>query len=88
MENENRKQRGKIIKSVVLPLTDNQINLPHDYSELIIKLKNKILEERLKVTLSANASMIILYWEIGFEILKRIQNESWGAKVIDRLSFD
>lgn len=81
MENENRKQRGKIIKSVVLPLTDNQINLPHDYSELIIKLKNKILEERLKVTLSANASMIILYWEIGFEILKRIQNESWGAKV-------
>jgi hypothetical protein len=33
MENENRKQRGKIIKSLVLPLTDNQINLPQDYSE-------------------------------------------------------
>jgi predicted nuclease of restriction endonuclease-like (RecB) superfamily len=88
MENENRKQRGKIIKSVVLPLTDNQINLPQDYSELIINLKNKILEERLKVTLSANASMITLYWEIGNEILKRQQKESWGAKIIDRLSLD
>ena len=56
MENEKRKQRGKIIKSVVLPLPEHQINLPQDYSELIFKLKNKILEERLKVTLSANAS--------------------------------
>jgi predicted nuclease of restriction endonuclease-like (RecB) superfamily len=88
MENEKRKQRGKIIKSVVLPLPEHQINLPQDYSELIFKLKNKILEERLKVTLSANASMILLYWEIGTEILQRQQKESWGAKVIDRLSFD
>jgi hypothetical protein len=51
-------------------------------------LKNKILEERLKVTLSANASMISLYWEIGNEILQRQQKESWGAKIIDRLSLD
>ena len=32
--------------------------------------------------------MIILYREIGYEILKRQQKELWGAKVIDRLSID
>ena len=88
MENSNRKGRGKINKSIILPIPENHLNLPQDYSELIIKLKSKILEERLKITLSANASMILQYWEIGNEILQRQKNEPWGAKVIDRLSFD
>jgi predicted nuclease of restriction endonuclease-like (RecB) superfamily len=32
--------------------------------------------------------MIMLYWDIGRMILDRQKNEGWGAKVIDRLSFD
>ncbi|MDR2650515.1 MAG: DUF1016 N-terminal domain-containing protein [Clostridiales bacterium] len=32
--------------------------------------------------------MIELYWNVGNEILRRQQNEGWGAKVIDRLSID
>jgi predicted nuclease of restriction endonuclease-like (RecB) superfamily len=32
--------------------------------------------------------MIEMYWDIGNEILRRQQNEGWGAKVIDRLSKD
>jgi predicted nuclease of restriction endonuclease-like (RecB) superfamily len=29
-----------------------------------------------------------LYWEIGNAILTRQQNEGWGTKVIDRMSYD
>ena len=32
--------------------------------------------------------MIMLYWVIGSAILERQKNEGWGAKVIDRMSFD
>lgn len=38
--------------------------------------------------LSANAALILLYWEIGRSILQRQQSEGWGAKIIDRLSHD
>ena len=36
----------------------------------------------------ANVGMVELYWNIGNEILRRQQNEGWGARVIDLLSKD
>jgi len=38
--------------------------------------------------LAANKEMILLYWEIGKEILARQKKRGWGAKVIDYLSKD
>lgn len=38
--------------------------------------------------MAANASMVLLYWDIGQLILNRQKEEGWGAKVIDRLSAD
>ena len=38
--------------------------------------------------LSANAAMVLLYWEIGRLILERQDRVGWGAKIIDRLSYD
>jgi hypothetical protein len=35
---------------------------------------------------TANAAMVLLYWDIGRLILERQENEGWGTKVIDRLS--
>jgi hypothetical protein len=32
--------------------------------------------------------MVLLYWQIGRDILQRQTHEGWGAKVIDRLSAD
>lgn len=44
--------------------------------------------QRLSVVLSANASMIYLYWNIGKAILNKQAEEGWGSKVIDRISKD
>lgn len=32
--------------------------------------------------------MILLYWEIGNSILLKQKQKGWGAKIIDRISFD
>lgn len=44
--------------------------------------------QRLKVVLNANSSMICLYWNIGKAILQKQEEEGWGAKVIDRMAKD
>jgi hypothetical protein len=33
-----------------------------------------------------NEELVVLYWEIGREILDRQEREGWGANVIDRLA--
>jgi predicted nuclease of restriction endonuclease-like (RecB) superfamily len=37
---------------------------------------------------SVNEELVLLYWEVGREILQRQEREGWGAKVIDRLAGD
>lgn len=51
-------------------------------------MKERIRETRLRTILSANASMVLLYWDMGKMIIERQNSEGWGAKVIDRLSSD
>ena len=43
---------------------------------------------RLKAALAVNSELILLYWQIGHDILRRQRDEGWGAKVIDRLAAD
>ena len=59
-----------------------------NYVEVLDEIKRRIQEERLRVVLSANSAMVVLYWDIGQLILARQEQEGWGAKVIDRLSRD
>jgi predicted nuclease of restriction endonuclease-like (RecB) superfamily len=84
----NRSQRGKQIDEVVFPQPESILHLPKGYPDFINSLKELIAQERIKTILSANAAMIRLYWEIGHSILKQQLIEGWGAKVIDRLSYD
>ncbi|SPF56812.1 hypothetical protein SBA4_930031 [Candidatus Sulfopaludibacter sp. SbA4] len=58
------------------------------YSELLAALKERIRTARIKASVSVNRELILLYWEIGADILKRQQAEGWGAKVIDELARD
>jgi predicted nuclease of restriction endonuclease-like (RecB) superfamily len=71
-----------------IPTTPSAPDLPAEYTNLLAELKQRIREERLRVVMTANAAMVLLYWDIGCAILERQQREGWGAKVIDRLSTD
>ena len=62
--------------------------LPDDYEKLFEDIRKRIHTERLRVTLSVNSAMVLLYWDIGNTILNRQRQQGWGAKIIDRLSAD
>jgi predicted nuclease of restriction endonuclease-like (RecB) superfamily len=42
----------------------------------------------LRASVAVNRELVLLYWQIGRDILARQQKESWGAKVVDRLAAD
>ena len=87
-DNNNRKSMGIQKPDVIIPAPAALIDMPKGYESFLKNLKERIISERLKTVLSANTTMIMLYWEIGQSILSRQQSEGWGAKVIDRLSHD
>ena len=59
-----------------------------DYGKLLTEIKGCIAQARTRATLSANAEMICMYWDIGRLIAHRQQSQGWGASVIPRLSRD
>jgi predicted nuclease of restriction endonuclease-like (RecB) superfamily len=62
--------------------------LPEGYGSLLERLKERVWEARSRATLAVNRALVLLYWQIGHEILTRQRAEGWGARVIDRLSAD
>jgi predicted nuclease of restriction endonuclease-like (RecB) superfamily len=62
--------------------------LPKGYAELLGQLKERIRSAQLRAALAVNRELVLLYWQIGREILARQEHEGWGTKVIDRLAAD
>lgn len=58
------------------------------YQELLEGLKQRIRQAQVKAALAVNRELILLYWQLGKEILMRQDQQGWGSKVIDRLSAD
>jgi predicted nuclease of restriction endonuclease-like (RecB) superfamily len=61
---------------------------PAVYGQLLDDIKARIRSARVAAALAVNQALIVLYWEIGNEILLRERAEGWGAKVIERLAAD
>lgn len=85
---DNRKQMGKNKDGVILPVAPNLSEMSDAYLSFIEEVKAEIRKRRISVVLNANSSMICLYWNIGRAILKKQEEEGWGAKVIDRMAKD
>src|ERR1017187_4813928 len=58
------------------------------YRHLLANVKAQIRTARVRAALAANRELVLLYWQIGKEILTRQRQEGWGTKVIDRLAQD
>lgn len=58
------------------------------YGNLLTEIKDRIRQAQTRASLSANAEMIAMYWDIGRMIHLRQQMEGWGAGVIPRLTVD
>ena len=88
------------LRSLRLPSADGSVNCAlieegmsqlfksKAYSRLLTDIKDRIRSARLKASLAVNRELVLLYWEIGSQILVRQKNEGWGSKVIDNLARD
>ena len=59
-----------------------------NYISFLGDIKLKIREAQVKATLSVNAQMIQMYWDIGKMISQKQAVEGWGSRVISKLSTD
>lgn len=61
---------------------------PEGYAEWLTGLKRRIHTAQQRATLAVNRELVLLYWQIGRDILERQSAQGWGAKVVDRLAAD
>jgi predicted nuclease of restriction endonuclease-like (RecB) superfamily len=61
---------------------------PSGYTEWLAELKSRIHRAQQRATLAVNRELVLLYWQIGSDILTRQAEQGWGAKVIERLARD
>jgi predicted nuclease of restriction endonuclease-like (RecB) superfamily len=60
----------------------------NNYNGFLQELKERIRRAQVKAALSVNKELVLLYWQIGREILARQASEGWGTKVIEQLAKD
>jgi predicted nuclease of restriction endonuclease-like (RecB) superfamily len=69
-------------------VTDQTSLFSDNYNVLLDRLKRRIRSAQVQAALAVNTELMLLYWNIGREILDRQKEKGWGAKVIDRLAKD
>jgi predicted nuclease of restriction endonuclease-like (RecB) superfamily len=61
---------------------------PTGYADWLAELKQRIHAAQQRATLAVNRELVLLYWQIGQDILVRQASQGWGSKVVDRLARD
>ena len=72
-------------------MSDQPISLvpaPEGYADWLRDLKTRIHTAQQRAALAVNRELVLLYWQIGRDILARQARQGWGAKVIERLAHD
>lgn len=64
------------------------IAMPENYGNWLTDLKSRIQTAQQRAARAVNRELVVLYWQIGQDILQRQAEQGWGAKVIERLSHD
>jgi predicted nuclease of restriction endonuclease-like (RecB) superfamily len=69
-------------------VTRQSLLFPQDYDAFLNRLKEQIRRAQVSAAMALNREAILLYWQLGKEILERQEREGWGAKVVERLAKD
>lgn len=66
----------------------DSLQVTGDYNSFLQTLKERIQSAQGRAALAVNRELVVLYWQIGHDILVEQQQRGWGAKVIDQLAAD
>ena len=61
---------------------------PEGYAEWLAELKQRIHASQQRAALAVNQELVLLYWQIGRDILAHQAQQRWGSKVVDKLAHD
>ncbi|MHB8563151.1 MAG: DUF1016 N-terminal domain-containing protein [Acidiferrobacteraceae bacterium] len=79
----NKSPDNNMDKNTLIPAQNSE-----DYTAWLVDLKARIRSAQTKAAVAVNKELILLYWQIGREILDRQEHQGWGAKVIGQLADD
>ena len=66
----------------------NEIINFSEYRDWLRDLKQQIKTGQIKAALSVNSQMIMLYWDLGRQIVEKQEKAKWGSGFIEQLSKD
>ena len=59
-----------------------------EYATLLESIKTRIQSTQIRAALAVNQELILLYHQIGHDIVQAQQNHGWGDKVLERIATD
>jgi predicted nuclease of restriction endonuclease-like (RecB) superfamily len=65
-----------------------KIMMDKEYKNWLVILKSTIQQSQIKAAVAVNSTLIMLYWELGKQIVEKQENAKWGTGFIDQLSKD
>jgi predicted nuclease of restriction endonuclease-like (RecB) superfamily len=95
--NANRKHKKKVQQPAAQIGINIERNEPYtgtdflngkEYTKFLHAIKDRVRKTQQKAVVSVNKELILLYWDIGNEILRQQKKRGWGANVIGVLSRD
>ena len=66
----------------------NDIIKQSEYRDWLRDLKQQIKTGQVKAALSVNSQMIMLYWDMGRQIVEKQEKSQWGSGFVEQLSKD
>ncbi len=69
-------------------MANDQSPIAAGYDDFLRDLKSRIRSAQVRAVLAVNRELVLLYWQIGRDILTRQQQQGWGAKVVTQLAKD
>lgn len=59
-----------------------------EYKDWLSEIKLKVRHAQLKAAVKVDTELLVLYWELGADIVAKQEHTKWGEGLIDRLSKD
>ncbi len=62
--------------------------IPADYAVWLTDVKSRIQSARTVAARAVNRELVLLYWDLGRDIVEKQQSKGWGDSVIEQLARD
>ena len=69
-------------------MADQSLSLPGDYSEFIETLSHRVATAQVSASRAVNRELVLLYWDIGRQIVCKQSEAGWGNKVVEQIALD